>query len=390
VREVPGRSPTVAILGAGLAGSSLAYLLYHRGYRGQVHLFDSRRRFDREQRWCSWGPVPEELSWTFGYSWDRWQVIWGHRRAVVRLPERPYREIYAPSFFERVLEELAGSSNVHLHLGSEVRSVECHNGRLAIELAVGSLGTDLAFDSRPAAVRETSSGSGPRLRQSFVGRVVSTTGAAFDPATVTLMDFGEEEDISFTYVLPFTSDRALVESTVFAPRPLPAASHRSRIGTYLRERGISSYTVASEESGDLPLATNRFSDRLCDRHHVIGAAGGALRPSSGYGLVRIMRRSEEIAEALLRGRPVPRSREPARRRLLDEVFLETVASSPDLARRSFVEMFSCLRPEVLVRFLSDEASVFDELRMVAVLPKAPFLHAGLRTALRRTPWNLQA
>lgn len=318
------------------------------------------------------------------HSWARWQVIWGDRRAVSRLPRRPYRHIYAPRFFDRALEELAESGKVHLHLGAEVRSVEHWKSRLKVETGVGTLVADLAFDSRPAASRR-SAGRSPQLRQSFAGRVVSTADIAFDPATATLMDFKGEEELSFIYVLPFAPDRALVESTVFAPRALPVETHRDRLTAYLREAGISGHAVAGEELGDLPLTADRFADRVCDRHHLIGAAGGALRPSSGYGLVRILRRSEEIAQALLSGYPVPRSGESVRRRLLDGIFLEAVADSPQLARQSFIEMFAKLQPDSLVRFLSDEASVADELRMVTTLPRLPFLRAGLRSALRHLP-----
>ena len=40
----------------------------------------------------------------------------------------------------------------------------------------------------------------------------------------------------FTYVLPFTDRRALVEDTYFAPPGVRPPDHRAAVGAYLRER----------------------------------------------------------------------------------------------------------------------------------------------------------
>lgn len=375
----------IAILGAGCAGSSLAHLLVRGGFAGGIHLLDRRTDFSREQRWCSWGPIPDCFSGLVSASWPRWKVVSGREEALCSLPERPYLHVYAPDFYRCVHAELARHPNVHLHLGTDVHSVEENKNGLLVDTGKGTLAVDLAFDSRPPATGRASHGSDAhvRLRQSFVGRVVRTDEAVFDPRTATLMDFGVERPpgVSFVYVLPFGPDRALVESTTFSRGTLPEDEHRERVGRYLESRGISRYTVDSEESGDLPMTTEVFPTRLGERHFVIGAAGGATRPSSGYAFVPILRQSREIARALIRNQIPPSSAAiPRKYWLFDAIFLDAVDHSAALARESFVRMFGRVPPAALVRFLSNESGLRDDLRLISALPKTPFVRAALRRA----------
>jgi lycopene beta-cyclase len=378
------RALEIAILGAGCAGSSLAYLLVREGFPGTIHLLDRRTDFSREQRWCSWGPIPECLSGLVGASWPRWKVASGQEEALCSLPERPYLHVYAPDFYRRVHAELAHHPSVRLHLGTGARSVEEHKKRALIDTAKGTLAVDLAFDSRPPAAGRDPSEPEPhvRLRQSFVGRVVRTDGAAFDERTATLMDFGFEPsaDVSFVYVLPFRPDRALVESTVFSRKAVPGDEHRRRVDRYLTNRGISGYSVESEESGDIAMTTEVFPGRVGDRHFLIGSAGGATRPSSGYAFVPILRQSQRIARSLIRGGAPPSGAIPRKYRFFDAIFLDAVDRSAALARESFVRMFDRVPPAALVRFLSNESGLRDDLRLISALPKTPFVRAAVRRA----------
>ncbi|MBE7158035.1 MAG: hypothetical protein INR62_06310, partial [Rhodospirillales bacterium] len=69
------RARTVAILGAGCAGTLLAAELRRRRFAGRLELFDTRTDFTREQRWCFWrkhGTAEENLPINAG--WTAWQV----------------------------------------------------------------------------------------------------------------------------------------------------------------------------------------------------------------------------------------------------------------------------------------------------------------------------
>lgn len=375
----------LAILGAGCSGSSLAYLLVRGGFEGEIHLFDRRTDFSREQRWCSWGPVPEVFSELVDFRWPQWKVVSGEREALCRLPERPYLHVHAPAFYQRVHAELARRSSVHLHFGGDIHSVEEGEKGVDVSTSDGTLTVDLTFDSRPPRSRPTSRHI--ELRQSFSGWVVKSDGADFDSETVTLMDFGAGRGpgVSFVYVLPFGPNRALVESTTFSKESVSKTEHRARVKEYLDALRVSGHAVEAEEIGDLPMSTRNLPSKTSERRFMIGAAGGAMRPSSGYAFVPLMRQSVEISRAVIQGqnpmaRPIPR-----KYRLFDEIFLDILDNSPELARESFLRMFERVPPNSLVRFLSSESDLRDEARLISALPKTPFVRAAIRRAAASLP-----
>jgi lycopene beta-cyclase len=82
---------------------------------------------------------------------------------------------------------------------------------------------------------------------------------------------------------------------------------------------------------------------------------------------------------LLRGGfPEPSVPTPGKQRVLDAIFLDAIDRSAALARSSFVRMFERVPPAALVRFLSNESGLRDDARLIAALPKMPFVRAALR------------
>jgi lycopene beta-cyclase len=80
---------------------------------------------------------------------------------------------------------------------------------------------------------------------------------------------------------------------------------------YLRARHPGAgFTVTHAESGCIPLgfAPPRTSG---PRHILLGTKGGLIKPSAGYGVVRIAAESEHLARLWRENRPLPPSRRSA-------------------------------------------------------------------------------
>lgn len=107
-----------------------------------------------------------------------------------------------------------------------------------------------------------------------------------------------------------------------------------------------------------------------------GTAGGAVRPSSGYAFLRIQAWAAACAERVQAGEaPIPHPPEPHWRRGADQLFLRVIRAQLDVAPIAFMAMARHLQPRLLVRFLSDDSTFADFVRVASVLPKAPFLRA---------------
>lgn len=320
-------------------------------------------------------------------SWPSWKVSTGGVEVTCRTPERPYLHVHAPRFFDSIHGRLDSSPNVHLHFGEKVRGVwRSKVGRsMTVATEAGTLDVDLVFDSRMPTERSLSSPPGGiRFHQTFAGRVVTCEEPVFDPSTATLMDFfPETPELSFIYVLPFSRHEALVESTSFSGEIVAEEEHLERVSGWMERNVGTSYSVGAKERGDVPMTTQRLAAKVSDGHFMIGAAGGATRPSSGYAFVTILRQAEAMAVAVVQGRSPDVAVVPRKYRLFDSIFLQAMKDSPGLARESFMRMFERVPTPALVRFLSSESTASDDARMITALPRSPFLRAAMRRATAR-------
>jgi lycopene beta-cyclase len=149
----------------------------------------------------------------------------------------------------------------------------------------------------------------------------------FDAGTATLFDPLDEQ--SFAYLLPLSPDEALLESATFGSAGV--GEDRAPLLRYLRPRNPDAdFTVTHSEYGTIPLGF-ALSRTVGPRHVLIGAKRGLVKPSAGYGIVRIAQESEHLARLWRQHRPLPPSRQaPWPWRLLDMGFVRLAAQDPRL------------------------------------------------------------
>lgn len=384
----PDRIPKVAILGAGCAGTLLAAELRRRHFAGRIELLDARTDFTREQRWCFWRKRGEaEFGLPISAEWPSWQVADRQRTVRRSAASYVYSHVYAPEFFRRFHGPLAEDGRTTLHLGCRVAAVQRHGGVPRVQTDRGELSADVVIDARhesvPAYALVTE--SGPNLLwQTFRGRLVKLTTPRFDPAAATLMDFhvrAPGAGLAFAYVLPFTRTCALVEAVVLADGKASRPRLDAILDAYLEERlGEHGETLAAEE-GALPMTTDPFTRPNGAEIISLGVGGGAARPSSGYAFTNMVRAARQTAAALCAGRPLRQPQLAWKYRGLDTLLLRLLGTEPAATRRAFMEMFTKVESERLVRFLSETSSWRDDLALVAALPKAAFLKTAAAAAM---------
>ncbi|WP_166178848.1 lycopene cyclase family protein [Rubrobacter tropicus] len=156
---------------------------------------------------------------------------------------------------------------------------------------------------------------------------VTSDRPAFDAATATLFDPLDER--SFAYLLPLGPDEALLESATFGP--VAEKTDAAPLLRYLMDRYPgASFVAPHEESGSIPLGFPPLRT-AGPRHVLLGTKRGLVKPSAGYGIVRIVKESEELARLWREHRPLAPSRRDSRPwALLDTGFLQLVGKDPRL------------------------------------------------------------
>ncbi|MCY7375421.1 MAG: hypothetical protein LH472_05560 [Pyrinomonadaceae bacterium] len=378
----------VLILGAGCAGTSLAHYLENLGCGERVVLLDSRTKFDREQRWCSWAKMPKSLAPLVSKSWQKW-TVGDENYSIARTSDKfVYQQIYAPKFFEHFHTRWQKPDTlIELNLDEKVERIEEKSNYVEVTTSRETWRANLVFDARhqgSANLKNLEKSNNAYLHQTFLGWKVMFPRAVFDAETAALMDFrtAQNDGVNFIYVLPYSDREALVESTSFSQNPTNWGNHLSAVTKYIAENFGDDYDIIAEESGELPMTTAKLPTKSSERIYSIGIAGGNARPSSGYAFHRIQRQTSEIARAIVERRTIQSSFASNKYNFLDAVFLESVARNPNSAREFFMRMFANVEPDSLIRFLLDESSYRDDLAVIGALPKMRFGAASLQR-LRR-------
>ncbi len=375
----------VAIIGAGLAGLSLATRLAEPAFAGlRVLVLEPRTQYRRDRTWSYWSMTPHPFQAAVTSSFDRWRVVSRDRSVLRGAPGLRYESIPSDRLYRIALERLRAAPQIEFRQGVSVQASE-HSDSVQLRFGTETVRARHAFDTRPPA-RLASHG----LSQRFLGWEIETPDDVFDPSTVTLMDFRcpQAGAAHFTYILPSTSRRALVEDTWFAPPGLEQPDHEAAIRDHLMAcHGVTRFEILFEERGALPM--NPIFRPVAGRRLLpIGMAGGGARPSTGYAFNAIQAQCDTIAADLLAGRtPRPVRPRPRVVRAMDRVLLDMVYRQPELAAPLFTSLFDRCEPQALVRFLNDRASLPDLLAVGLAMPVMTTSLATLQLLMEPTRWT---
>ncbi|PPK94289.1 lycopene beta-cyclase [Kineococcus xinjiangensis] len=397
----------VALVGLGAAGGSLLRALVRdgRARAGRrplrvvaVEAPSASARRSASRSWCTWGPPGWRYEGDVAARWSRVRVVDGRGGVVEEaLDPLEYRLVRSGDFEAAVAACAAGAEGVELRraevlevadgvAGASVRARADDGGELLVRAR-------WALDSRPPALPVPGRGR-TVLLQHFRGWRVRTAEPVFDAGAATLMDFRVPQPArgtAFGYVLPTSAREALVEYTEFSRQPLTRARYEEALRAYLRGAlGVGEFEVLEAESGVIPMTDVPFEPRAGRSVFRIGAAGGAVRPSTGYAFSAVQRQVDAVVAALAVGEvPVPPVPHRRRHLLMDAVVLRALDSGTVRGSELFPELFRRNGAARVLRFLDGRSTVRDEVRVMASAPRARMLRTvgglALSAPARRRP-----
>lgn len=369
------------VLGGGCAGLSLALRLAEKpGPCRRVMVLEARTAYHHDRSWCFWRAGPHRYEALVKRSWHSVVLRSQGRSVQVDCSRTPYQLLEAGDFYRHAVDAARASTAVQLHQGVQVLGLpQPVVDGWRVETTVGSLTARQLIDTRPPLA--------PRLGQalmwqSFLGHEVVCDRGIFDSHQVELMDFADDVGgaVAFTYVLPLASDRALIETTFFDPRPHTPAdlAHRQQRAVQRLCAGAS-HTVVRTESGILPMGMTAPPAQLGPGHWRAGLMSGAARPATGYAFQRIQRWADDCGAALRRGHdPAGHVPDPLLTRFMDRLFLNVLRSHPERGPELFLRLFGRAPTARIVRFLSDQGTLWDRAAVAAALPTGLFLSQLVR------------
>jgi len=371
----------ILILGGGCAGLSLAMRLAKMGKDcPRVAIVERREYYVHDRTWSFWGSESAQLKSMATAEWKSVRVVNKENTHVIDCAATPYQSLESGVFYQKSQEEISKNPRIKFFLGKSVLKVDKVDQFWEIDLAGEHLRGKQVIDTRPGFGKKID----PILWQSFSGVECESSEDSFDEKVATLMEFidGPKEQVTFLYILPYSSRRALIEVTVFAAR----VQSKEQIQTFwedISKKYSGKLTPKYSEYYAIPMGF-RVDDQFTDPTYIkVGIESGAARAATGYVFQRIQRWAEMASIQVRRGCLIsPLQADSWMIRWMDLLFLKVIADHPHRGSELLMRLFSRRDAGALIRFMDDKPSILDAIKVMMTLPKILFIRCLWKEWLR--------
>ena len=366
------------IIGGGCAGLSLASNLAKLpGAAPKVLVLEQRLQYRNDRTWCFWDTANAACKSLVTHAWPTFRIKDKQQAHTYDALKHPYLMLASDVFYNQALADIDRCSNTQLLLGEEIiGSAVKVNQAWQVKTASGNYSAKWLVDTRPHPDMVESDSV---LWQSFFGQEIELDAAHFDADQCVLMDFddGFANGLAFVYFLPTSAKQALIEYTVFSEhRYNKEALQPMLMQAVAQYTGQMAHRVVREESGVLPMGNKRIRAHQDPSYVFSGLHAGGARPSSGYAFQRIQAWAQACAVSLVeQNRLLPFAKDKWLQRHMDDLFLYVIKSQPKMASSLFKALFKHCPHPALVKFMSDQASLYDAFCVMKSLPTFLFIQS---------------
>ncbi len=356
----------IGIIGAGLSGLTLGNSLLRKKIKNFI-LFEKEIFIKNDKTYSFWsGPGLFNIKKTFNIKpkkeWSQIEIKVKDESYKIDLGD--YR--YACYDSKSVLGELYNmliKKGIRVERGCSIKHVKKIQDNWEVKLKSKKILLKNIIDSRPNTGFDDKY---PSLKQVFVGSEIISNKKIFNKNVVTLMDFFEsKKNVIFTYILPFSETKALVETTFFSYKinfNQVEKLHRLTLDKFdVKE-------IVRTEKAVLPMSPYAKS-KMENQYFRIGNFAGASRPSSGYAFTRIALWANQIEANKEFCFEMVSHKKNYLTNWLDKIFLSVLRSNPQEAPEIFKIFFTKVPISSAIRFLSDQSRLVDYLVIIFRLPK---------------------
>ena len=375
-----GQGYDFIICGAGCAGLSLLLHMIDSGKfeNKRILLVDKEEKNKNDRTWCFWESNPGLFE---SIVFKQWNQLWYHDTGYSKLLEidpYKYKMIRGLDFYNYCFDIIRLQKNIDIRFGN-VEDIGSENEKAILTIDGEKITSDYIFNSILFRKPELKNKE-YYLLQHFKGWIIETGIAAFKPGEATMMDFRVEQKggVTFVYIMPFSETKALIEYTLFTENLLTDGEYKEALKRYISQfLKTENYKVVAEEFGIIPMTNHRFSSKN-DRVINIGTAGGQTKASTGYTFKFIQKNSGEIVSQLVKtGQPFSK-KDNNRFHFYDSILLNILYHKKLFGPEIFTPIIKKNKLQHVLRFLDNESSFTEDLKIISSLPTFPFLKAAIR------------
>ena len=345
------------IIGGGCAGLSLAYELEinERLKDKTLAIIEPREEYKKDKTWSFWKVTNHNFDDCVKKSWENFTVNIPKNTNHLQCASYPYQSVDSGLFYEKINNKLKENKNISFF--KDISEINSKNSFI--------------FNSVPTIKKNHHN-----LWQHFCGVEIETQSNYFDDKIFNLMDFDcdQRESVHFFYTLPYSKNKALVETTWLSKmNDNSQKDYGAQIKYYIEKNlKIKNYKINYKEEGAIPLFYPIYQK---EKNKInIGTAGGMTRLSTGYTFLNIQEHSKYISKNIENISNAKKFEISKKYRFLDDIFLRVLDKNPEMMPDIFFKMFKS-SPKTVIKFLSNKSNSFEDLLIILKMPKWTFVKA---------------
>ena len=345
------------IIGGGCAGLSLAYELeIHKKLNDKtLAIIEPRQEYKKDKTWSFWKVMPHNFDDCVKKNWENFSINIPGKTNYLECKNYPYQSIDSGLFYKKINNRLKENKNISFF--KNISEINTKNSFI--------------FNSVPEIKKNHLN-----LWQHFCGVEIETKKNSFDDEIFNLMDFDceQRESVHFFYTLPYSKNRALIETTWLSKmNDNSQKDYDNQIKEYVEDHlKIKDYEITYKEKGAIPLFYPSYKK---EKNKInIGTAGGMTRLSTGYTFLNIQEHSKYLRENIENIYNLKRFEISKKYQFLDDIFLRVLNKNPEKMSNIFFRMFNT-SPKTVIKFLSNKSNFYEDFKIILQMPKLTFIKA---------------
>ncbi len=357
------RNFDIIIVGAGVSGLVLADEITKRTNKS-VLLLEKEKNLRFEKNLCFWNIPYNILNKSADNKWKKVCVIIKGKKYSLNFSGIEYLRIKSNNLYKFFFSRLKKRKNFKIIMGANIKSFKSNNNIVEINTKNKIYTSHLLFDSRVDTELEKSKG----LLQHFYGVEITFKENIINKDEVILMDIqNKKNNFNFIYILPFSKNKILVETTYFSKRTLSRFKYKQDIEMYMSRNYFGQkYKIRFCESGVIPMF--KIIEKNVKNCIKIGTAGNWVKQSTGYSLQNSFIYSKQIVDCIIKEK-YPKIRKNNFFNFLDNTFCKFIENNPEKAMQFFERFYKRNSLPVVVKFLTNTTNLFETLKIILSLPK---------------------
>ena len=358
------------ICGAGASGLILASSMLDDKYfsNKKILLIEKENKNLNDRTWSFWEGKNGKFDDLVSKSWSYAKFKSFNTNLEFNLDPFIYKTIRSSDFYKKLFSKIKLSKQIKIE-NLEVKEIISEKNKVIIHTKSDEFIGKYVFSSilKKDLLKNSSF---PFLKQHFEGWFIKTNKSFFDKNKTTLMDFSinQKNETRFIYILPFKSNEALIEFTLFTKSILKNSEYEKVLKEYLNNKGIDSYEILEKEKGVIPMTCYPFEKHNNSRVLFIGTAGGWTKASSGYTFKNIITKTELLINFLKREKDLSKFNLRSRFNFYDLILIDVLYNYNHLGDKIFSSLFRNNKPNKVLNFLDEKTNLIDELKIMYSFP----------------------